>query len=136
MEQSGCYDGSATPGGLLELSLCVVDTCQSLSHNLTSLCVALLQKTRSPILIVHALDDLDIPSAHSEALFEMMCDGCEREVVHRPGWGKVTSGVRAHSSELLWYEGEHGEHNQVAVGEGVTDLIGRIVYGSERMPVS
>lgn len=50
------------------------------------------------------------------------------EVEKRPGWGQVTS-FRRDRGEVIWFEGEYGGHNHVAGGEGVVDLIDRIMHG-------
>lgn len=77
-----------------------------------------------PTLIGHTLDDLDIPSSHSAALFSSLLAPDEPAVTSRhPSWGTLRKGQSENGSPLWWWEGLSGGHNGIIFDDGVIDLV-------------
>lgn len=93
------------------------------------------QKTKAPVLIIHARDDHDIPASHSARLFELLSNSRSRagnvespKITHREGWGSIAlhTGDQqegGQSQAVVYFEADHGAHNRVGGGEGVVELM-------------
>jgi hypothetical protein len=89
------------------------------------------QKTTSPILLLHATNDMDIPHAHSASLFYSLKDAAQQDHFHQvtyEGWGTVRSFDRPGGAEVVWLEGDAGGHNEIGQAEGSIDLIARVAH--------
>ncbi|WVW80743.1 hypothetical protein I302_102729 [Kwoniella bestiolae CBS 10118] len=90
-----------------------------------------LEKTSSPTLILHAINDNTIPYSHSARLFTSLLDSASltpssvKERNYR-GWGTVRSVDRGDKGEVVWWEGQNGGHDNLGWAEGTIDLIARI----------
>jgi len=98
---------------------------------------AAINKTQSPILLVHAQDDTNIPSSHSKQLFSQLAststesrDSLDRaaHIIERAGWGTVRRALGSGGkAEVMYFEGISGGHNRVGLGEGVMELIAEML---------
>jgi len=90
---------------------------------------AALAKTSSPILLLHARDDPEIPYHHSSNLFSSLhALTPSYEIVEKTyeGWGTIRSFTREKGGEVVWWDGLKGGHVEVNLGEGSVDLIRRV----------
>lgn len=73
-----------------------------------------------------------MPSSHSEALFESLLapNGTNFGIpkpfeLEYPGWGTLRMS-NPRQRQVVWWEGQHGGHNEVGWAEGTMDLISDI----------
>ncbi|WWD20788.1 hypothetical protein CI109_105265 [Kwoniella shandongensis] len=90
-----------------------------------------LTNTTSPILLLHAINDMSIPPSHSADLFTFLSRPHATKLVEETtyeGWGIVRSFDRGSEKggEVVWWEGRKGGHNNLGWAEGSLDLIKRI----------
>ncbi|WWC72660.1 uncharacterized protein I206_106624 [Kwoniella pini CBS 10737] len=100
-----------------------------LHHTFNS--VKALEKTSSPTLILHAINDNTIPYSHSAGIFSSLSalltdPQTTVEEVTYSGWGTVRSFQRGNNGEVVWWEGQNGGHDNLGWAEGTIDLIARI----------
>jgi abhydrolase domain-containing protein 12 len=83
------------------------------------------QKTKSPILILHARDDDVIPHHHSTTLFSSLSDSSKVDSVGYEGWGNVMT-YKRDGGDVMYWDGFRGGHNDIGWAEGSVDLVRRI----------
>jgi abhydrolase domain-containing protein 12 len=83
------------------------------------------QKTKCPILILHARDDDVIPHHHSTTLFSGLSDLSNVVSVNYERWGTVSRYERD-EGEVLYWDGFRGGHNDIGWAEGSVDLVRRV----------
>jgi abhydrolase domain-containing protein 12 len=72
-----------------------------------------------------------IPSAQSEILFDSLLEPNgtaftgKIETREYPGWGVIKQ-VELPGGPLVWWEGEHGGHENIGHAEGTMDLLGTL----------
>lgn len=87
------------------------------------------QRTIAPTLVVHSKVDEIIPQSHSRDIFQSLLapNGTQTGipkpfVLNYPGWGTMHMSNPKRRQVIFW-EGEHGGHNEVSWAEGTLNMI-------------